>query len=188
MPNRTVACGATGASGRYAIHSPLTNRLICDNPSRTITQPTPKLRRELDPCFREKLMLVVARSNDSKYCSWGQHEWAIVEGVSGEALAHVEQMDPAHLDRKTWLAISHAGAGRCQLRPGVKRTDAFCCALPPLLTFFSRSSKLSIGELVRRMIDYTTKMDAEYMEAAQGRTQPAQARKQPAQARMQPAH
>jgi hypothetical protein len=64
-----------------------------------------------------------------------------------------------------------------------------------LLTFFSRSSKRSIGELVRRMIDYTTKMDAEYMEAEEGRTQPAQARRQRAHgrkqartARMQPAH
>jgi hypothetical protein len=43
MPNRTVVCGATGASCRYAIHSPLTKTLMGGNPSRIITYPTPKL-------------------------------------------------------------------------------------------------------------------------------------------------
>jgi hypothetical protein len=54
MPNRTVVCGATGASWRYAIHSPLTNRLIGDHPSRTITQPTPKLSgRVIEESWRQ---------------------------------------------------------------------------------------------------------------------------------------
>ncbi len=55
--------------------------------------------------FRETLMLAVARFNDAKYRSWAHHEWALIEGVRGEELAHVERMDPAHLDRKRWVAI-----------------------------------------------------------------------------------
>jgi AhpD family alkylhydroperoxidase len=178
------------------------------------------VRHELDPGFRETLMLAVARLNDSRYCSWAHHEWAIIEGVSEEDLAHIERMDPAHLDRKTWLAISFvrelvaADFGPVSkelmkrmrarytareieeitlvakvmdaLNLGSNTFDAFlsrlsgkpsqngqivdeaimsaviCCALPPLLTFFSRSSKLSIDDLARRMVDYTTKMDAEF--------------------------
>jgi hypothetical protein len=43
MPNRTVVCGATGASRRYAIHSPLTKRLIGDNPFADDHPADPKL-------------------------------------------------------------------------------------------------------------------------------------------------
>lgn len=211
------------------------------------------IKRELDPRFRETLMLAVARFNESKYCSWAHHEWANIEGVNEKELTHVEHMDPAQFDRKTWLAISFA----CELitarfgpvskklmrkmrahytaeeieeitlvakvmdalnrssntfdalvsRLGGKpsRDDrivdevimsaVFCCAVPLLLAFFSRSSNRSIGELVRRMSDYTEKMDAECMDAERRRKRPAQARKRPAQARgqaakvrMQPAH
>ena len=53
-------------------------------------------------------MLAVARFNDSKYCSWAHHEWAGIEGVSEKELAHIEQMDPAQFDRKTWLALTFA--------------------------------------------------------------------------------
>jgi alkylhydroperoxidase family enzyme len=178
------------------------------------------VKRELDPGFRETLMLAVARFNDSRYCSWAHHEWAIIEGVSEGDLAHVERMDRAHLDRKTWLAISFvrelvaADFGPVSkellkrmrtrytareieeitlvakvmdaLNRGSNTFDAFlsrlsgkptqngqiideaimsaviCCALPPLLTFFSRSSKLTIDDLARRMVDYTMKMDAEF--------------------------
>jgi alkylhydroperoxidase family enzyme len=180
------------------------------------------VKRDLDPGFRETLMLAVARFNASRYCSWAHHEWAIIEGVPEEELAHVERMGPGHLDRKTWLAISFVrelvaaefGPVPTQLMKkmracytaeeieeitlvakvmdalnlGSNTFDAFlsrlsgkpskdgqivdeaimsavfCCALPPLLTFFSRSSKLSIDELARRMVDYTTKTDAEYIE------------------------
>ena len=62
--------------------------------------------REMDPGFREKLMFAVARHNDAKYCSWAHHEWAVIEGVSEEELAHIEQLDRTHFDRKTWLAIT----------------------------------------------------------------------------------
>ena len=59
--------------------------------------------REMDPGFREKLMFAVARHNDAKYCSWAHHEWAGIEGVSEKELAHIEQLDRTHLDRKTGL-------------------------------------------------------------------------------------
>jgi AhpD family alkylhydroperoxidase len=178
------------------------------------------VRHELDPGFRETLMLAVARFNDSRYCSWAHHEWATIEGVPEEKLAHVERMDSAHLDRRTSLAISFVrelvavdfapvskellkrmrtrytareieeitlvAKVMDALNRGSNTFDAFlsrlsgkpspngqiideaimsaviCCALPPLLTFFSRSSKLSIDDLARRMVDYTTKMDAEF--------------------------
>ena len=39
-------------------------------------------KHELDPGFREELMLAVAKLNDCRYCSWGHHEWAHAAGVS----------------------------------------------------------------------------------------------------------
>jgi len=38
-------------------------------------------KHELDPGFREELMLAVAKLNDCRYCSWGHHEWAHIAGV-----------------------------------------------------------------------------------------------------------
>lgn len=43
IPNRTLHSGATGASSRQAIHSPLTKTLRGGQPSRTVTCPSPKL-------------------------------------------------------------------------------------------------------------------------------------------------
>lgn len=177
------------------------------------------VKRELDPGLRETLMLAVARFNDSKYCSWAHREWALIEGVCEEELAHVEGTDPAHLDRKRWtavcfvqelVAVDFGPVSRkrmqdmqalysaeeiaeitlvAEVMDTLNRTSnsfeafvwrlsgkpsqsgrvideailsaVFCCALPPLLTFFSRSSKLSIDELTRRMVDYTRKMEVE---------------------------
>jgi AhpD family alkylhydroperoxidase len=65
------------------------------------------VKHELDPGFREELMLAVAKLNDCKYCSWAHHEWATIDGVSEEELAQIEQMDSASFDRKKWLAISY---------------------------------------------------------------------------------
>lgn len=64
------------------------------------------VKRELDPRFRETLMLAIARMNDSKYCSWAHHEWAAIEGVSDQELAQIENLDPSHFDKRTWLALS----------------------------------------------------------------------------------
>lgn len=64
------------------------------------------VKRELDPRFRETLMLAVARMNDSKYCSWAHHEWAMIEGVDKADLAYIEKFDPAHFDARTALALN----------------------------------------------------------------------------------
>jgi AhpD family alkylhydroperoxidase len=65
------------------------------------------VKKELDPGFREELMLAVAKLNGCMYCSWAHHEWASIDGIPEEELAQIEQMDPAHFDRKKWLAISY---------------------------------------------------------------------------------
>ncbi len=67
-------------------------------------------RHELDPGFREELMLAVAKLNDCRYCTWGHHEWAHSAGVSEEELAHVENMDPEFFDRRKWVALSYVRA------------------------------------------------------------------------------
>jgi AhpD family alkylhydroperoxidase len=184
------------------------------------------IKHELNPGFREELMLAVSRVNDCKYCSWAHYEWANLEGIPEEELAQVEQIDPDNFDRKKWLAISYVrelvavrfgavsqdlmrqmraqytgpeikaiilvakvmdaanlGANtfeamRSRLRGApaqgsrvcdeVLLTAAFCFVAPPMLLMLSLSSKRSIGEMTRRMMDYT-----KHMEAEQGRRNPA---------------
>lgn len=175
----------------------------------------------LDPGFREKLMLAVARFNEAKYCGWAHHEWALIENVPETEIASVERMDAALLDRRTHVAISFvrqlvaAGFGpvskeilqemRIHFAPGeieeigyvakvmnvmnlgsntfdafVSRLNGipsrgrivdeaimsaiFCCALPPLYSFFSQHSGLSADDLAHRMVDYARAMDAGCME------------------------
>jgi AhpD family alkylhydroperoxidase len=65
------------------------------------------VKHDLDPGFREELMLAVAKLNGCKYCSWAHHEWASIDGVPEEELAQIEEMDPVSFDRKKWLAISY---------------------------------------------------------------------------------
>ena len=67
-------------------------------------------RQELDPGFREELMLAVAKVNDCRYCSWGHQEWAHMAGVTDEELARMEQVDPEGFDRSKWVAISYVRA------------------------------------------------------------------------------
>jgi AhpD family alkylhydroperoxidase len=67
-------------------------------------------KHELDPGFREELMLAVAKLNDCRYCSWGHHEWAHIAGVPEEELAHIEDMDIEDFDRRKWVAISYVRA------------------------------------------------------------------------------
>ena len=64
-------------------------------------------KHELDPGFREELMLAVAKVNDCRYCSWGHQEWAKVAGIPDEDLARIEQVDPQGFDRSKWVAISY---------------------------------------------------------------------------------
>lgn len=68
------------------------------------------LKHEIDPGFREELMVAVSRLNDCRYCSWGHHEWAHMIGVPDDELAHIEQMDPSGFDRRKWVAISYVRA------------------------------------------------------------------------------
>jgi AhpD family alkylhydroperoxidase len=67
-------------------------------------------KHELDPGFREELMLAVAKLNDCRYCSWGHHEWAHIAGVPEEELAHIEDMDIEDFDRRKWVALSYVRA------------------------------------------------------------------------------
>jgi len=64
------------------------------------------VKRELDPAFRETLMVAIARMNDSKYCAWAHHEWALIEGVSEQELAHVEQGNTSGFDARTQVALA----------------------------------------------------------------------------------
>ncbi len=68
------------------------------------------VKHELDPGFREELMLAVSKFNDCRYCSWGHHEWAHIVGIPEDELAQIEQMDPTDFDRRKWLAISYVRA------------------------------------------------------------------------------
>jgi AhpD family alkylhydroperoxidase len=64
----------------------------------------------IDPAFREAIMVAVARVNGCRYCSFAHHEWALHVGLPANQLAQIEGMDPAHFDRKKWLAIEYARA------------------------------------------------------------------------------
>ncbi len=64
------------------------------------------VKRELDPAFRETLMVAIARMNDSKYCAWAHHEWALIEGVSAQQLANVEQGNTSRFDARTQVALA----------------------------------------------------------------------------------
>ena len=68
------------------------------------------MKEEVDPGFREELMLAVSRLNGCRFCSWGHHEWAQISGVPDEELARLEQLDPSGFDRRKWLAISYVRA------------------------------------------------------------------------------
>lgn len=68
------------------------------------------VRNDLDPGFREELMLAVSRLNDCRFCTWGHQEWAHLSGVSNEELAQLEQLDPSGFDRRKWVAISYVRA------------------------------------------------------------------------------
>jgi len=67
-------------------------------------------KQEVDPGFREELMLSVSQLNGCRFCSWGHHEWAEISGVSNEELAQLERLDPAGFDRRKWLAIQYVRA------------------------------------------------------------------------------
>jgi len=67
-------------------------------------------KHDLDPGFREELMLAVAKLNECRYCTWGHHEWAHLIGIPEEELAQIEQINPEGFDRRKWLALSYVRA------------------------------------------------------------------------------
>ena len=83
-------------------------------------------KHELDPGFREELMLAVAKLNDCRYCSWGHQEWANMAGVPNEELARIEQVDSEGFDRRKWVAFSYVRAyvsGKPDSVPGELRQE-----------------------------------------------------------------
>lgn len=65
---------------------------------------------ELDPAFREELMVAVARQNDAPYCNWMHRTWAELEGASSSELAKIEQLDSRGFDRRKWAAVAYVRA------------------------------------------------------------------------------
>jgi AhpD family alkylhydroperoxidase len=66
--------------------------------------------RQIDPAFREEIMLTVAQANNCRYCSYVHQEWAIRAGVSDAEIAQLEGADPATFDRAKWSALAYARA------------------------------------------------------------------------------
>lgn len=104
-------------------------------------------KQELDPGFREELMLAVAKLNDCRYCTWGHHEWAYLTGVSEEELAHVENMDPEGFDRGKWVAINYV---RALVEANFGRVDA---ELRRELKSHYSAHEIKEIELVARVMD-----------------------------------
>jgi AhpD family alkylhydroperoxidase len=65
---------------------------------------------QIDPAFREEIMLTVAQTNGCRSCSYVHQEWAIRAGVSNEEIAKLEGADPATFDRVKWSALAYARA------------------------------------------------------------------------------
>lgn len=60
---------------------------------------------ELDPAFREELMVAVATQNDAPYCNWAHRTWAETVGASSKELEKIEQLNPRGLDPRKWTAV-----------------------------------------------------------------------------------
>ncbi len=60
---------------------------------------------ELDPAFREELMVAVARQNDAPNCNWAHRTWAEAEGATMSELAKIERLQSRGLDRRKWVAV-----------------------------------------------------------------------------------
>ena len=74
-------------------------------------------------------------------------------------------MDASNLGANTFDALRSRLRGKpaegSRIFDEVVLTAAFCAALPPMLVVLSLSSKRSIREMTRRMMDYTKHMEAE---------------------------
>jgi AhpD family alkylhydroperoxidase len=98
---------------RRNVHKPtITTRDAVDAVSSLLAE-FPKLyaiwkSHELDPAFREELMVAVARQNDAPYCNWAHRIWAEAEGATTSELAKIERLESRGLDRRKWVAVVYA--------------------------------------------------------------------------------
>lgn len=66
--------------------------------------------RDMDPAFREQVMLAVARTNDCRYCIFAHTDAGRHAGLTDADLARIASIDPTDFDRRTWSAIAYARA------------------------------------------------------------------------------
>lgn len=65
---------------------------------------------ELDPAFREELMVAVARQNDAPYCDWAHSTWAESVGAPRAEIAKIAQLNPRGLDPRKCAAAAYVRA------------------------------------------------------------------------------
>jgi AhpD family alkylhydroperoxidase len=65
---------------------------------------------EIDPAFREELMVAIARQNDAPYCNWAHRTWAVSMGASEQELAKIEASQLGSLAGRKRAALEHVTA------------------------------------------------------------------------------
>jgi AhpD family alkylhydroperoxidase len=65
---------------------------------------------ELDPAFRELLMVAVAQQNDAPYCDWAHRTWAETVGASQAELARIDQLNLRGFSRSKRAALDFVRA------------------------------------------------------------------------------
>lgn len=64
----------------------------------------------MEPALRERVMLVVARANECRYCVFAHTDAGRHAGLTDADLARLEGLDPDDFDRRSWSAIAYARA------------------------------------------------------------------------------
>lgn len=111
---------------------------------------------ELDPAFREELMVAVARQNDAPYCHWAHRTWAESVGTSKAELAKIEQLNPRGLDRRKGAAVAYVRALASTDFKGVSRE------LRHAMKAHYTPGEIRDIELVARVIDLTNRTTNTY--------------------------
>jgi AhpD family alkylhydroperoxidase len=65
---------------------------------------------EMDPAFREELMVAVARQNDAPYCNWAHRTWALSVGASEAEIAKIETSRLGTLNPRKRAAVEYVRA------------------------------------------------------------------------------
>jgi AhpD family alkylhydroperoxidase len=65
---------------------------------------------EMDPAFREELMVAIARQNDAPYCNWAHRTWAESMGASEQELAKIEASQLGALAGRKRAALEYVTA------------------------------------------------------------------------------